>query len=211
MHVQSERRVLLTPCMPNLETTHAQSPHSLTSMERRHRWWGQQRQIKRAAWWSGLRGPQTWRRGLVKVRGLDCPGRLPFGISRVECQVTSNHREQVGSAALLESRWSLKFSHAPRVSPPRTGRAAHHRGIAQCRVNLILMTEHLKTALFFKRLFCEQLLHHNFAFALNESQCHLYSFARSCILSAWATMETPCRWVCRALRLRDFPLQSTGG
>ena len=50
------------------------------------------------------------------------------------------------------------------------------KGVPQCYVNLMPMTEHLKTTLFFKRLFCEQLVQRNFALTLNKSQCHLYSF-----------------------------------
>ena len=69
----------------------------------------------------------------------------------------------------------LKF-----IMPPlcisTTTKDTLHITKGMCCVNLIPMTEQLKTTLFFKRLFCEQLVQHNFALTLNKSQCHLYSF-----------------------------------
>ena len=71
----------------------------------------------------------------------------------------------------------LKFIMPPLCISTTTKDTLHiAKGIPQCCVNLILMTEHLKTTLFFKSLFCEQLVQHNFALTLNKSQCHLYSF-----------------------------------
>lgn len=137
---------------------------------------------------SGWRGLRERGRGAGERRGgderLERGTRLTPGASRVECQVASGRRGTAGPAARLESRCRLQLYHANRVSAPDTGRTAHHKGITRCRVNLIPVTEHLKSTLFCKRLFGEQLLQHNFAFALNKSQCHLYSFTRSCILSA---------------------------
>ena len=71
----------------------------------------------------------------------------------------------------------LKFIMPPLCISTTTKDTLHiTKGIPQCCVNVIPMTEHLKTTLWFKRLFCEQLAQHSFALTLNKSQCHLCSF-----------------------------------
>lgn len=80
---------------------------------------------------------------------------------------------------LFESQCSLKIYHANCVFLPQERMHCTSQRIAQCRVNSIPVTEHLKITSFFRRLFCEQLVQHNLAFALNKSHCHLYSLPRA--------------------------------